>query len=134
MGIMTSSAIENDKTSSDEAYLSAIENVKIDDDGVFKYVLIKCSLNSQSKHIVRGFGWAEYHADIYEDEEQKILPLGVRTQCLGGGRIQHKPDSKEILVYGYSVGFGRADHSIAVKLLQEKFPGYSKITFSNDGY
>lgn len=43
----------------------------------------------------------------------------------GGGRI---------FVYGYSQGYGRADHSKAVAALTRAYPHYDSITFSNDGY
>jgi hypothetical protein len=34
----------------------------------------------------------------------------------------------------YSQGFGRADHTIAHKLIQEKYSDYSDIAWSNEGY
>lgn len=30
--------------------------------------------------------------------------------------------------------FGLADHAASVKLLEEAYPSYEKITFSNEGY
>ena len=36
-------------------------------------------------------------------------------------------------VYGYSMGFGRADHSKTVDALKTKYPNY-KIDKSDDGY
>jgi hypothetical protein len=36
-------------------------------------------------------------------------------------------------VYGYSVGFGKADHSKTVDLLKKKYPNY-KIDKSDEGY
>jgi phosphohistidine phosphatase len=58
---------------------------------------------------------------------------GIESICPGGGRILHESDKKQILVYGYSQGFGRADHQKAVEILKKTFNDY-KITFSNDGY
>lgn len=40
-------------------------------------------------------------ADIYEDFESKHR--GLDLECVGGGRIEHSPESKKILVYGYSM-------------------------------
>ncbi|XP_012554664.1 14 kDa phosphohistidine phosphatase isoform X3 [Hydra vulgaris] len=114
--------------------LGNVEDVVIDDHGKFKYILIQLREGSNKKIVVRGFHWAEYHADIYEKEEQSFAELGIHTECLGGGRIDHDKDKKMILVYGYSVGFGRADHSIAVELLKLKFPHYTKISYTNEGY
>ena len=106
------------------------EQVEIDSGGVFKYVLIRC--NGEDL-IVRGFKWANYHADIYDQVEMEMTRKGVKCSCIGGGRIDHDSDNKRIIVYGYSVGFGRADHAKTVQLLLKKYPDYD-ITFSNDGY
>lgn len=38
-----------------------IEEVNIDLDGVFKYILIRLTLSGKEKIIVRGYKWAEYH-------------------------------------------------------------------------
>ncbi|RYG54946.1 hypothetical protein EON66_06480 [archaeon] len=55
-------------------------------------------------------------------------------ECAGGGRIEHVPSAGRIFVYGYSMGYGRANHEIAVALLREAYPTYADITYSNDGY
>ncbi|XP_067951430.1 14 kDa phosphohistidine phosphatase-like isoform X2 [Watersipora subatra] len=119
------------------ARLSAVEDVDIDDDGVFKYVLIKVSASNPveefSKVIVRGYSWAEYHADIYDAASQRIEPLGLDCECLGGGRIQHAPNNKRLKVYGYSMGFGKADHQITCDLLKTKYLNYN-ITWTDGGY
>lgn len=113
--------------------LDSIEDVVIDD-GTFKYILI--ALESESgigKSIVRGISEAEYHADVYERYSPSIEALGFDTRPLGGGRIAHNPQLKTLKVYGYSVGYGRADHSITEKILRTKYPTY-QITTSNEGY
>ena len=86
-----------------------------------------------SKLLVRGYTWAEYHADIYDAEEEKLRKKGLDAQCLGGGRIIRKPNEKYIKVYGYSMGFGRADHTKTVEVLKASYPEY-EIEWSNDGY
>lgn len=40
--------------------------------------------------------------DIYEEASGSISALGLDTECLGGGRIEHFPDKKFLKVYGYS--------------------------------
>ncbi|XP_078606475.1 14 kDa phosphohistidine phosphatase-like isoform X1 [Branchiostoma floridae x Branchiostoma japonicum] len=118
-----------------EAKLAAIPDVEIDPDGKFKYILIRChGPGDVSKDIVRGFAWAEFHADIYDRVAPGIEALGFDCECIGGGRIQHSSSQRTILVYGYSMGFGQADHSITVEKLKKKFPDYSSITFNNEGY
>ena len=44
--------------------LDSVRDVEIDENGRFKYILIKVTDSSQGgefKYIVRGFDWAEYH-------------------------------------------------------------------------
>jgi len=121
----------------ENAKLAAVPDVDIDEDGKFKYVLIKCytdDAGKNCKHIVRGYGWAGYHADIYDDTSERLQGLGIHTECLGGGRILHNAATKSITVFGYSMGFGRADHSIATDLIKKKYPSYTDITWNNDGY
>lgn len=44
-----------------------------------------------------------YADDIYEEVSSSLQPLGLDTECLGGGRIAHNPSGKpQIKVYGYS--------------------------------
>lgn len=41
-------------------------------------------------------------ADIYDEVSGGIKGLGLDTECLGGGRIEHFPDNKLLKVYGHS--------------------------------
>lgn len=114
--------------------MALTQEVDIDASGTFKYVLIKLHKeDNTTDFIVRGYAWAEYHADIYDQVMEEFTSSKIDTECTGGGRIRHDPQKKEIFVYGYSVGFGRADHSKTVKLIQRKYPGYN-VHFSNEGY
>ncbi|XP_033119527.1 14 kDa phosphohistidine phosphatase-like [Anneissia japonica] len=115
-----------------EGDLDCVTDVDIDSDGIFKYILIKIKGEGCSKYIVRGHAWAEYHADIYEREEKSLGR--IKSECVGGGRIKHDSKNKHIVVYGYSVGFGKADHAITVGLLKKKYPDYDSITWNNEGY
>ncbi|XP_072286199.1 14 kDa phosphohistidine phosphatase [Pyxicephalus adspersus] len=119
------------------AELEKVPLVDIDPDGTFKYVLIRVSYREKLddyKDIVRGYGWAEYHADIYDKAAEEIEKDHVLDcECLGGGRIAHCCSSKKIHIYGYSVGFGRARHSVTMELIKTKYPGY-EVTWSNEGY
>ncbi|XP_012288283.1 14 kDa phosphohistidine phosphatase-like [Orussus abietinus] len=73
--------------------------------------------------------------DIYDEvgEQLKKFGSGLDTECLGGGRIDHDAAKKNIKVYGYSQGFGKADHRVSVGLLKKKYPDY-EITWSDEGY
>lgn len=127
------------------AIIPQIKDVDIDPDGVFKYILIKVSSPKndgklEDKLIVRGYAECPYHADINDkvtSELQKLKSSKAidkwRSKVLGGGRIQHDADVKKILVYGYSQGYGKADHQLTVDILKKVYPDYN-ISFSNEGY
>lgn len=42
-------------------------------------------------------------ADICDGVEKDIERMGLKSDCVGGGRIQHDKSEKKILVYGYSM-------------------------------
>ncbi|XP_015433660.1 PREDICTED: sex-regulated protein janus-A-like [Dufourea novaeangliae] len=116
--------------------LDKVPDVDIDGHGRFKYILINVQDESSnaSKSIVRGYARAQWHADIFDRTTEQLQPYpSLRAKCLGGGRIEHDPDEKTIKVYGYSQGFGKADHEVSVNLLKKKYSDY-KITCSDEGY
>ncbi|XP_033850886.3 14 kDa phosphohistidine phosphatase isoform X2 [Acipenser ruthenus] len=122
-----------------EKLLSAIPDADIDPDGVFKYVLIRVHSTAKgedtpSKDIVRGYAWAEYHADIYDKVAADLEKGGsLDCECIGGGRINHNSQQKKIHVYGYSMGFGRANHSVSTEKLKSRYPDY-EISWADEGY
>lgn len=121
-----------------DAKLAAVPDVDIDE-GVFKYVLIKVygkpadDGSEPSKLIVRGFNRAEWHSDIYDEVSKSLQGLGLDTECLGGGRIEHRPSDKLIKIYGYSQGFGKANHEESKKIVKTKYGNYT-IECSDEGY
>ncbi|XP_062063219.1 14 kDa phosphohistidine phosphatase [Lepus europaeus] len=122
------------------AGLAQIPDVDIDSDGVFKYVLIRVHAappsgapGGESKDIVRGYKWAEYHADIYDKVSGELQKKGHDCECLGGGRISHQSQDRKIHVYGYSMGYGRAQHSVSTEKIRAKYPDY-EVTWADDGY
>ncbi|XP_054156906.1 14 kDa phosphohistidine phosphatase-like [Oppia nitens] len=107
------------------------------DCGRFKYVLIEVKDPkdaNQTKYIVRGYKRAPFHGDIVDEVEPQLRRLKLLSDCVGGGRIQHNADQKTILVFGYSQGYGKADHSIACEILKKRFPDYKEIKWSDEGY
>lgn len=60
--------------------LAQVENVRIDGNGCFKYILVKINDGSHQKYIVRGHGRAGYHG---------MTPIlitkyyGINDLCLG---------------------------------------------------
>ncbi|KAG9266245.1 14 kDa phosphohistidine phosphatase [Astyanax mexicanus] len=116
--------------------LGKIPEADIDPNGVFKYVLIRVHSKESEDYvdIVRGYSWAEYHADIYDKVSGDLERTGgVDCECIGGGRIKHNSAEKKIHVYGYSMGFGRANHAVSTEKLQVRYPDY-EITWANEGY
>lgn len=116
--------------------LDQIKNVDIDPLGKFKYILIKVKdlATKKEKFIVRGYKSCPYHADIFDLVEPSIEKHNCKAECVGGGRIRHDPNVKSIFIYGYSQGFGKADHTITERLIKEKYPDYNDIQWSNEGY
>ncbi|XP_064395076.1 14 kDa phosphohistidine phosphatase-like isoform X2 [Halichondria panicea] len=124
--------------------MDSVNDVMIDEDGVFKYILIELcekkrggsgSGEQRKKLIIRGFEWAEFHADILDRVSPKFDQLGLTYECLGGGRIRHDKQQQSIHIYGYSVGFGQADHGKAQELVCLKYDyPEANITWSNSGY
>uniref|UniRef100_A0AC35TU76 Sex-regulated protein janus-A n=1 Tax=Rhabditophanes sp. KR3021 TaxID=114890 RepID=A0AC35TU76_9BILA len=116
------------------ATFKTIKDVEISPSGKFKYILIKVTdkATDQVKFIVRGDSSCPYHADILDNVKQGASKE-VKLNCPGGGRIIHDPEAKKILVFGYSVGYGRGDHQMAVDILKKEYEDYD-ITFSNEGY
>ncbi|XP_076836502.1 14 kDa phosphohistidine phosphatase [Brachyhypopomus gauderio] len=116
--------------------LQNLAEADIDQDGVFKYVLIRVHSKHDDSYVdvVRGYGWAEYHADIYDKVSGELERAGgVDCECVGGGRIKHDSAGKHIHIYGYSMGFGRANHSVSAEKLKATYPDYN-ITWANEGY
>ena len=118
-----------------------IAQCKIDQEGVYKYIQIEC-INKENKEdkklIIRGDASCSYHKDIYRkflfdimNSKDKDLKENYEYECIGGGRIDFRPDC--ISIYGYSTGYGQADHSKTKEIVQKFFPNY-KIEISDEGY
>ncbi|KAG7201995.1 hypothetical protein KM043_004685 [Ampulex compressa] len=73
-------------------------------------------------------------ADIFDEIEAKLKECpGLEAKCVGGGRIEHDSEEKQIKIYGYSQGFGKADHQLSSEILKKKYPDYN-ITWNDEGY
>jgi len=124
--------------------LAQIPEVDIDATGVFKYILVKLEAandgDKADKLLVRGYAECNYHTDINDivtEYLQKMKEKGELTEwstkVLGGGRLIHDSPNKTIKVYGYSQGYGKADHATTVKLLKQVYSDYD-ISWSDEGY
>ena len=67
----------------------------------FVYFRVYCDAGGDDRHekdVVRGYTFAEYHADVYDKTESEVTGAGLDCECLGGGRIEHRPGDKYIKV------------------------------------
>lgn len=105
-------------------------------DGVHKYVLIKAEWEGEEQYIVTSKKGAAYHRNAAEPMIDKLQNSGYTDiEVTGGGRISCDNNTKEIFIYGFSYGFGLADHSISQRTILDD-PRYStyNVTYSNEGY
>lgn len=107
------------------------------DEGANKYVLIRASKQGkEARHFVASSKHANYHRDAAEPMVAALERAGYnKIKVLGGGRIALDSEKKTIAIFGFSYGFGLADHSIS-KQIVEVDPRYDQfnITTSNEGY
>jgi len=130
----------NEATSDDEGLTSwtKIPSVSIDE-GANKYVLISAtepSINEETQYFVVSKKGASYHRNAAEPFVCMLESSGyTNIDVTGGGRILLDSDKKHISIFGYSYGFGLADHALSKSVIEkdERFIGYD-ITWSNDGY
>lgn len=73
------------------------------DTGRFKYVLIEVTdPDGNTFHLVRGHAGPAYgyHYNVATPTVNKLKEAGWKHEVLGGGRIDHNAETKNILVYG----------------------------------
>ena len=131
----------NEPSQQQQAATYRIPSVSIDS-GAYKYVLITAKQpnnnnnNNKDEIFVHSKRGAHYHRNVAEPLIPILQQSGyTNIRINGGGRILRDDDDKIIKIFGYSYGFGRADHALAKDVVEKsgKFVGYS-ITWSNDGY
>jgi phosphohistidine phosphatase len=114
---------------------ATIPNVTIAD-GAHKYVLMTAVKDNERQHFVVSRKGAAYHRDAAEPMVESLERSGYESiAILGGGRIRLDRDNATISIYGYSYGFGLADHALSKSIIQNdpRYEGYT-ITWSNEGY
>ena len=120
-----------------------VSSVSIDE-GQWKYVLISATepyYTDESDECYTAFfatskRGASYHRDAAEPYVDLLQSKGYRNiHVSGGGRIHLNSEEKKIRIYGFSYGFGLADHANSKRVIErdDRFKGYD-ITWSNDGY
>ena len=58
----------------------------------------------------------------------------MTVTCPGGGRVNHDTDGKKLTIYGYSKGYGQANHEQTREMLEKVFPAFYTIDWNNEGY
>ena len=154
--------MEKEKIKDVDLLLKYLPEVRIDK-GTFKYIVLEVSKKSEKtvpSHLkkcaifIRGYVTCEYHANILDDftlrelgslkllftdnikgkEVTDTLENLLFVKVQGGGRIEHKADKKSIYVYGFSQGYGQANHDQTLEILKKYYPDYTDMSWSNDGY
>lgn len=135
----SSQAISNESATTDinQDVSSSLPFVSIDE-GTHKYVLISAANStSQRRHkcVVSRRG-AHYHRNVADFYIPKLQQMGYTSiEIQGGGRITRDDRNKIIQVFGYSYGFGQANHKEATQIIQRD-PRYQhyNVIWSNNGY
>jgi phosphohistidine phosphatase len=105
-------------------------------EGAHKYVLIQASLDGDEQYIVTSKHKAPYHRNAAEPMIEKLEQAGYTDiQVRGGGRLDLDTQAKTIIIFGFSYGFGKADHSISRRVVLES-SAYRDfdVTISDEGY
>ena len=126
----------NEEASSSVGSSNDMPAVSIDE-GANKYVLIRAAKKgSEARHFVVSSRFAEYHRDAAEPMVAALERAGhKKIEILGGGRIALDSQNKTLAIYGYSYGFGLADHSTSKKVVEADARYHDfEITTSNEGY
>jgi phosphohistidine phosphatase len=137
---VTASEDEPDKTKDSSTSSTApciLPNVEIAE-GAHKYVLISAMTpaGDQRQHFVVSKRGAHYHRNAAEPFVDRLEQSGYKSiDITGGGRIALDSSNQTIAVYGYSYGFGLADHALskAVILSDPRYKDF-EVTWSNEGY
>lgn len=121
-----------------------MENISeciIDDQGIFKYIQIlvqDIKDETKKKVIIRGNIDCNYHKNIFDNfirnysQEHPKEYEQLKFTCVGGGRIERT--CNHIKAYGYSYGYGQADHAVTCEILKNNLPKFYEIEYSNEGY
>eukprot|EP00536_Pseudo-nitzschia_multiseries_P002926 jgi/Psemu1/301681/fgenesh1_kg.41_\ len=92
--------------------------------------------SNERQNFVVSRAHAAYHCNAAEPMVETLEASGYKSiSVTGGGRIALNTDKRTVSVYGFSYGFGLADHALSVSVIKsdERYQDY-EVTWSNDGY
>lgn len=78
-------------------------------------------------------GPGNYHVDVATPVVHALSAAGLKSNVTGGGRITRDDEDKSVHIYGFSYGFGKADHARTSALCKQAFPDYA-VSWSDEGY
>ena len=125
-----------DSDGSDETAVHLPQRVNLSP-GINKYVVIEArSRSGETLQFVRSASPSEcggpYHADVARDIVRELTLLGYSCSVTGGGRIDYVAPHAH--VYGFSYGFGKGDHELVAKIIEEQSEDETYATFdTSDG-
>lgn len=125
---------------------TSLPNVFIDE-GANKYVLLRAETPVSPDYVcdnkkpnlvnfVVSKKGAPYHRNAAEPMIDQLESFGFKNiRVTGGGRILMDEAEKRISIYGFSYGFGQADHSISKSVVEgdARYVDFT-VTWSNSGY
>ena len=107
-------------------------------EGTFKYVLIRASGADGTEKLLVRAGPGDYHADVAEPTMEGLRGAGLEATVLGGGRIAYDPaaapPAPHVRIYGFSYGFGKADHAVSAEVCRAHFGADTRLEWSDEGY
>jgi phosphohistidine phosphatase len=104
--------------------------------GAHKYVLIQAENDGKTEYFVTSRKGAHYHRNAAEPLIFELEAAGYYDiEVTGGGRIDLDHVNRKISIFGFSYGFGLANHAISreVVLDDPRYKDY-EVSISNDGY
>jgi phosphohistidine phosphatase len=106
--------------------------------GAHKYVQIQasCLNNNEDQIFVVSRKGAAYHRNAAEPFIYKLEQAGYYDISVnGGGRIFLDQEHQKISIFGFSYGFGKANHQVSATVIKEdeRYKEY-EVSWSDDGY
>jgi phosphohistidine phosphatase len=105
--------------------------------GAHKYVQIRASCDGGDEQIfVTSKKGASYHRNAAEPFIFKLEAAGYHdVEVTGGGRLFLDSENKQIKIFGFSYGFGKANHDVSRQVVMQdvRYKDFD-VTTSDEGY
>ena len=105
-------------------------------DGAHKYVQLTASLDGTEQVFVVSRKNAAYHRNAAEPFIDKLQKHGYYDiEVAGGGRVAVDSDERTVSIFGFSYGFGKANHELSANVVRqdERYRDFD-VSWSDDGY